>query len=75
MDERGSSGMRKETLKFLRHESDELRGDIKLLEAGEREVIEVSKSGRKTVTMRALQRLLDRLGRFEELIAAYEARI
>jgi hypothetical protein len=59
----------------LRHESSELRRDIKLLEAGEREVIEVSKSGRINVTVRALQRLLDRLGRFEELIAAYEARI
>ena len=67
--------MRKETLLFLRHETSELRGDIKLLESGEREVIEVSKSGRMNVTVRALQRLLDRLGRFEELIAAYEARI
>ena len=68
--------MRKETLQFLRHETSELRGDITLLESGEREVIEVSKSGgRMNVTVRALQRLLDRLGRFEELIAAYEARI
>jgi hypothetical protein len=67
--------MRKETLQFLRHETSELRGDIRLLESGEREVIEVSKSGRMNVTVRALQRLLDRLGRFEELIAAYEARI
>lgn len=67
--------MRKATLQFLRHETTELRGDITLLESGEREVFEVSKSGRKNVTMRALQRLLDRLGRFEELIAAYEAKI
>jgi len=67
--------MRKVTLQFLRNESDELRGDIRLLEAGEREVIEVSKTGRKNVTVRAIQRLLDRLGRFEELIAAYEAGI
>jgi hypothetical protein len=67
--------MRKETLLFLRHETNELRGDIKLLEAGEREVIEVSQSGKRNVTVRAIQRLLDRLGRFEELIAAYEARI
>ena len=67
--------MRKVTLQFLHHESDQLRGDIKLLEAGEREVIEVSKSGNRNVTVRAIQRLLDRLGRFEELIAAYEARI
>src|SRR5262245_60921843 len=35
---RGSSEMRKATLQFLRHETSELRGDIKQLEAGEREV-------------------------------------
>jgi hypothetical protein len=67
--------MRKATLNFLRHESTELRSDIGLLESGAREVIEVSPSGRRNVTMRAIERLLDRLGRFEEMIAAYEARI
>jgi hypothetical protein len=67
--------MRKVTLQFLRQETNELRGDIKLLEAGSREVMDVSKSGKTNVTMRVLQQLLDRLGRFEELIAAYEAGI
>lgn len=67
--------MRKATLQFLRHETSELRGDIGLLESGQREVIEISKSGRRNVTVRAIERLLDRLGRFEELIAAYEAKI
>jgi hypothetical protein len=65
--------MKKETLKFLRHEREELRADIGLLESRQREVIEVTSAGRVNVTMRAIQRLLDRLSRFEELIAAYEA--
>jgi hypothetical protein len=67
--------MRKATLSFLRQESTELRSDIGLLESGAREVIEISSAGRKNVTGRAIERLLDRLGRFEEMIAAYEARI
>ena len=65
--------MKKETLNFLRREREELRADIGLLETRQREVIEVTKAGRVNVTMRAIQRLLDRLSRFEELIAAYEA--
>lgn len=65
--------MKKETLNFLRREREELRADIGLLETHQREVIEVTKTGRVNVTMRAIQRLLDRLSRFEELIAAYEA--
>jgi hypothetical protein len=67
--------MRKATLQFLHFERDELRADIGLLEANQREVLEVTPSGRKNVTLRALARLLDRLGRFEEMIAAYEARL
>ncbi|MDP3739572.1 MAG: hypothetical protein Q8R02_19445 [Hyphomonadaceae bacterium] len=65
--------MKKETLQFLRRQREEIRSDLGLLESGQREVIEVSKAGRINVTMRAIQRLLDRLSRFEELIAAYEA--
>ncbi len=65
--------MKKETLNFLRREREELHADIGLLETRQREVIEVSKAGRINVTMRAIQRLLDRLSRFEEMIAAYEA--
>jgi len=65
--------MKKATLQFLHFEREELRADISLLETGQREVIEVSPAGRQNVTLRALARLLDRLGRFEEIIAAYEA--
>jgi hypothetical protein len=65
--------MKKETLNFLRREREELRADIGLLESRQREVIEVTSAGRVNVTMRTIQRLLDRLSRFEELIAAYEA--
>lgn len=67
--------MRKATLQFLQREREELRSDISLLQAGEREVIEVSALGRRNVTLRALARLLERLGRFEEMIAAYESRL
>jgi hypothetical protein len=67
--------MRKATLQFLHNERDELRSDISLLEAGAREVFEVCAHGRRNVSLRALSRLLDRLGRFEEMIAAYEARL
>ena len=67
--------MRKATLHFLRHETNELRSDIGLLESGAREVTEISPAGRRNVTVRVIEHLLDRLGRFEELIAAYEARI
>jgi len=65
--------MKKATLQFLHFEREELRADIGLLETGQREVIEVNAAGRRNVTLRALARLLDRLGRFEEIIAAYEA--
>ncbi len=54
--------MRKATLQFLLHESSELRSDIDGLETGRREVIEISAAGRKNVTARAIERLLDRLG-------------
>jgi hypothetical protein len=67
--------LRKATLQFLHHERDELRSDIDLLEAGYRKVIEVGPAGSRNVTLGALAHLLDRLGRFEELIAAYEARL
>jgi hypothetical protein len=68
--------MRQATLQFLRRERDELRLDIGLLEAGRREVIDLDGGGkRQNITLRALGDLLARLGRFEELIAAYEARL
>jgi hypothetical protein len=67
--------MRKSTLQYLHRAGDELRSDNVLLEAGQREVFEVGVHGRRNVTLRALRRLLDRLGRFEEMIAVFESRL
>jgi len=67
--------VRKATLQFLRIERDELRMDIGFLEAGRREIMEVAAGARRNVTSSILAHLLARLGRFEELIAAYEARL
>ena len=67
--------MRKATLQFLQSERDELRLEIGFLEAGRREIVEIAAGGRRNVTPSVLSRLLERLGRFEELIAAYEARL
>ena len=67
--------MRKTTLQFLHKEREELRLDIGFLEAGRREIMEIAAGARKNVTPAVLSRLLERLGRFEELIAAYESRL
>ena len=67
--------MRKATLQFLHRERDELRADIGLLETGSREIVDIHPAGRRNVTLRCIELLLQRLGRFEELIAAYEARL
>ena len=67
--------MRKATLQFLHRERDELRLEIGFLEAGRREIMEIAAGARKNITPAIISRLLDRLGRFEELIAAYEARL
>ncbi len=67
--------MKKATLQFLQRERDELMADIRLLESGARDVIEIIDAVRRNVTSRALTRMRDRLGRFEEIIAAYEARL
>lgn len=67
--------MRQATLQFLRREREELRSDIGFLEAGCREIIEIAAGARRNITPSILPRLLERLGRFEELIAAYEARV
>jgi hypothetical protein len=67
--------VRKATLQFLHRERDELRSDIGFFEAGRREIVEIAAGGRRNITPGILSRLLDRLGRFEELIAAYEARL
>ena len=67
--------MKKATLQFLQRERDELMAEIRLLESGARDVIEIIDAVRRNVTSRALTRMRDRLGRFEEIIAAYEARL
>lgn len=67
--------MRKATLQFLHKEREELRADIGFLEARRREIVEIVSGARKNITASVLSRLLERLGRFEELIAAYEARL
>jgi hypothetical protein len=67
--------VRKTTLQFLHKEREELRLDIGFLEAGRREIMEIAAGARKNVTPAVLSRLLERLGRFEELIAAYESRL
>ena len=67
--------MRKATLQFLQKEREELRLDIGLFQAGRREIMEIAAGARKNITSVFLSHLLERLGRFEELIAAYEARL
>jgi hypothetical protein len=67
--------VRKITLQFLHRERDELRADIGLLETGRREVLELNSASRKNITARYIEHLLERLGRFEEMIAAYESRL
>ncbi|HEX5006023.1 MAG TPA: hypothetical protein VFV70_02855 [Hyphomonadaceae bacterium] len=67
--------MRKTTLQFLHRERDELRSDIGFFEAGRREIVEIAAGVRKNITPGVLSRLMERLGRFEELIAAYEAKL
>jgi hypothetical protein len=67
--------VRKTTLQFLHRERDELRSDIGFLEAGRREIVEIAAGARRNITTGVLSRLMERLGRFEELIAAYEAKL
>jgi hypothetical protein len=67
--------MRKATLQFLHREREDLRADIGLLQSGQREIVEVSSANRTNITARYVERLLERLNRFEEMIAAYEARV
>jgi hypothetical protein len=67
--------MRKATLQFLHSEREDLRADIGLLQSGQREIVEVSSANRNNITARYVERLLERLNRFEEMIAAYEARV
>ena len=67
--------MKKVTLQFLQRERDELMADIRALESGARDVIEIIGAVRRNVTAAVPSGMMDRLGRFEEIIAAYEARL
>lgn len=66
--------MRTETLEFLKHERDQLAGQLGRLRSGEWEVFHVN-SGRENITPRVAAFAEAQLLRFEELIAAYEARL
>ena len=66
--------MRKETLQFLKRERDHLAGQLRLLQRGEWEVVHVN-SGREDISLKVAADMEAQLLRFEELIAAYEARL
>ena len=66
--------MRKETLEFLKRERDRLADQLSLLQRGEWEVVHVN-SGRQNITPTVAADTEAQLLRFEELIAAYEARL
>jgi hypothetical protein len=66
--------MRKETLEFLKRERDLLADQLNLLRRGEWEVVHVN-SGRENITARVAASADAQVLRFEELIAAYEARL
>jgi hypothetical protein len=66
--------MRKETLQFLKRERDHLAGQLRLLQRGEWEVVHVN-SGREDISLKVAADTEAQLLRFEELIAAYEARL
>jgi hypothetical protein len=64
--------MRKETLDFLKRERDQLATQLKLLQAGEWEVVHVN-SGRENITPEVAATTESRLFAYEEMIAAYES--
>jgi hypothetical protein len=66
--------MRKETLRFLKRERDQLAAQLKLLQRVEWEIVHVN-SGRENVTPQIVAAVEAQILRFEEIIAAYEARL
>jgi hypothetical protein len=66
--------MRRETLEFLRRERDVLAGQLALLRRGDWEVVHIN-SGRENITTKVAAAGEAQILRFEELIAAYEARL
>ena len=66
--------MRRETLEFLKHERDRIADQLGLLQRGEWEVVHIQ-GGRENITANVAAQTEAQLLRFEELIAAYEARL
>jgi hypothetical protein len=66
--------MRRETLEFLKHERDQLADQLALLQRGEWEVVHAN-GGRDNITAKVVAATEAQLLRFEEIIAAYEARL
>jgi hypothetical protein len=67
--------MKNVTLKFLQAESDDMRREADLLRNRMRLVYERSASSRKDLTSQSLESLQARIARFDELIAALQARL
>lgn len=66
--------MRKETLEFLKRERDVLVDQLALLQRGDWEVVHIN-GGRENITSKVAAAGEAQVLRFEELIAAYEARL
>jgi hypothetical protein len=67
--------MKNVTLKFLQTESDDMRREADLLRNRMRLVYERNASSRKDITSQSLESLQARIARFDELIAALQARL
>jgi hypothetical protein len=67
--------MKNVTLKFLQAESDDMRREADLLRNRMRLVYERNASSRKDITSQSLESLQARIARFDELIAALQARL
>lgn len=66
--------MRKDVLRFLKHERDQLAERLRLLQRGEWEIVRIN-SGRENITVKAMETMEAQLLRFEEMIAAHESGI
>ena len=66
--------MRKDVVRFLKHERDQLAERLQLLQGGEWEVVHVN-GGRDNITVKAAETMEAQLFRFEEMIAAHESGI
>jgi len=67
--------MKNVTLKFLQTESDDMRREADLLRSRMRLVYERNASSRKDITSQSLESLQARIARFDELIAALQAKL